>query len=81
MNANDVIKSLHLPFSTTVENTSLSRVCGSRCDLIITFESFREEAKKCSPNVIVIKNLMDKEEIKNKILAFLNEKGILQKGQ
>ena len=60
MNTNDVIKQLNLPFPVIVDNTSLSRANGTRCDLIITFESFRKEAEKSSPNVIVIKNLMEK---------------------
>lgn len=70
MNVADVFKSLNLPYSVHVENTSLSRARGTRCDLIITFESFKYEAEKCGVPVIYIKNLMDKSEIREKVKDF-----------
>lgn len=77
MNTNEVVKSLNLPFPVIVDNTSLSRANGTRCDLIITFESFKKEVEKNNANVIVIKNLMDKAEIKQKLVDFLKEKDVI----
>lgn len=77
MNINDAFKSFQLPFRVKVENTSLSRAKGSRCDLMVTFESFEAEARKCCPDVIVIRNLMDKKEIRDKLESYLTEKGLL----
>lgn len=74
MNINEAFKSFDLPFQVRVENTSLSRAKGAACDLMVTFESFAEDARKCCPDVIVVKNLMDKKELKEKIGEYLTGK-------
>lgn len=74
MNINDVFKEFALPFGVKVENTSLSRAKGAKCDLLVTFESFAKDAQKICPDVIVIKNLMDKKELKEKIGEYLTKK-------
>lgn len=77
MNINDAFKSFALPFPVKVENTSVSRAKGTRCDLVVTFESFAEEAKKVCPDIIIVKNLMDKAELKEKVGEFLKEKNLI----
>lgn len=77
MNINEAFKTFELPFQVRVENTSLSRAKGVACDLIVTFESFAAEAEKCCPDVIVVKNLMDKKELKEKIGEYLAEKQLI----
>ena len=77
MNINDAFKSFNLPFPVKVENTSLSRAKGTKCDLVVTFESFAAEAEKICPDVIVVKNLMDKAELKEKAGAYLTGKGLI----
>ena len=47
------------------------------CDLMVTFESFAEEARKCCPDVIVVRNLMDKKELKEKIGEYLTGKNLI----
>lgn len=77
MNINDAFKTFQLPFRVKVENTSLSRAKGSSCDLIVTFESFAADARKCCPDVIVIKNLMDKRELESKVKEYLTSKNLI----
>ncbi len=77
MNIADAFKSYDLPFAVKVENTSLSRAKGTRCDLVVTFESFAEDARKFCPHVVVVKNLMDKQELREKVGAFLTETGLI----
>lgn len=77
MNINDAFKAFNLPFSVKVGNTSLSRAKGVACDLMVTFESFAGEARKCCPDVIVIQNLMDKKELKEKIGEYLTGKNLI----
>ena len=60
-----------------MENTSLSRAKGMSCDLMVTFESFAADARKCCPDVIVVKNLMDKNELKEKIGEYLTAKQLI----
>ncbi len=77
VNVQDTFKSFSLPGHVHVENTSMSRAKGTKCDLIITFESFAEEARSFCPSVIVIKNLMDMNELKAKIGEYLKEKKMI----
>ncbi|MFG6333410.1 MAG: PTS sugar transporter subunit IIB [Lachnospiraceae bacterium] len=77
MNINEAFRSFQLPFHVKVENTSLSRAKGATCDLMVTFESFAADARKCCPDVIVIQNLMDKNELKEKIGEYLKSKNII----
>ena len=55
----------------------MSRAKGVACDLMVTFESFAGEARKCCPDVIVIQNLMDKKELKEKIGEYLTGKNLI----
>ncbi|WP_455139480.1 PTS sugar transporter subunit IIB [Thermophilibacter sp.] len=77
MNISDAFKSFDLPFSVKVENTSLSRAKGTRCDLVVTFDSFADDARKFCPHVITIKNLMDKQELREKVEGYLTEAGLI----
>ena len=77
VNVDEAFKSFSLPFRVQVINTSMSRAKGTKCDLIITFETFSAEARSFCPSVVVIKNLMDKEELKTKIGAYLKEKKLI----
>ncbi len=76
-NVDDVMRSFSLPFDVKVTNTSMSRAKGTRCDLIITFETFADEARSFCPYVVVIKNMMDKEEIKQKVEEYLHKKNLI----
>lgn len=73
MNISAAFKDFDLPYRVKVENTSLSRAKGVPCDLIVTFESFEADVRKFCPNVVAIRNLMDKQELHDKIAAFLAE--------
>ena len=44
---------------------------------MVTFESFAADARKCCPDVIVVKNLMDKNELKEKIGEYLTAKQLI----
>lgn len=78
MNISEVFNSFALPFSVRVEHTSLSRAKGTACDLIVTFESFAADSRKICPQVVVIKNLMDKKEIKEKLSKYIEENKLLE---
>lgn len=77
VNVDDAFKNFSLPFRVQVINTSMSRAKGIKCDLIITFETFATEARTFCPSVIVIKNLMDKQELKTKIGEYLKKENII----
>lgn len=77
MNITDVFKSFSLPFPVNVKHTSVSKLKGEKCDVIITFESFEADAKRSCPDIIIIKNLMDKKELGEKIEAYLKEKNLI----
>jgi PTS system ascorbate-specific IIB component len=77
MNINETIKSFNIGIPFKVENTSLTRAKGTRCDLIVTFASFEADARKLCDDVIVINNLMDKQELKQQIGEFLKKKQII----
>jgi PTS system ascorbate-specific IIB component len=77
LNVEDVFKTFKLPCHVQVSNTSMSRLKGTKCDLAVTSETFATEARSCCPAVIVIKNFMDKEELKTKIGDFLREKKLI----
>ena len=77
MNISEAFKSFSLPFPVKVENTSLSRAKGTHCDLVVTFESFAAEAVKLCPDVIIVKNLMDKSELREKVGAYLASKELI----
>ena len=77
MNITEVFNSFNLPFSVSVKHTSISKLKGERCDLIITFETFEADAKRICPNVIIIKNLMDKDEIREKVETYLKREKLI----
>lgn len=77
MNINETFKAFSLPFPVKVEHASLSQAKGKKCDLIVTFDNFAKDVRKFCPDVIVIKNLMDKKELREKIEAYLTEKKLL----
>ncbi len=78
MNVSDVFNSFQLPYSVRVENTSISRAKGTACDAIVTFESFAADVKKICPQVIIVKNLMDKKELREKIGKYLEDNNLLE---
>jgi PTS system ascorbate-specific IIB component len=77
INVEDVFKTFDLPFRVRVINTSISRAKGTKCDLIVTSETFAAEARTFCPSVITIKNFMDKEELKTKIGDFLSKQKLV----
>ena len=78
MNVSDVFNSFQLPYSVRVENTSISRAKGTACDAIVTFESFAADVKKICPQVIIVKNLMDKKELREKLGKYLEDNNLLE---
>lgn len=73
INIDETLKSFNIGIPFKVEHTSLTRAKGTRCDLIVTFASFEADARKLCDEVIVINNLMDKQELKQKIGEFLQK--------
>jgi len=77
VNINEVVKTFNLDIPFSVENTSLTRAKGTRCDLIVTFQNFEADARKICDNVVLVQNLMDKQELKAKIGQFLQENQLI----
>jgi len=73
MNVESAFNKLNLPFRTSVENVGLSRAGTVPADVVFTFETFAYDSEGFNAPVIIIKNLMDVEEIKGKIQTFLDE--------
>ena len=78
INIGNVLSTLDLDRSYSVENVSMSRAKGIKCDFVITFESFANEAREFCDSVLVIKNLMDKNELKEKLTEALTKKGYIK---
>lgn len=78
INIGTALSSLELNRNYSVENVSMSRAKGIKCDFIITFESFANEAREFCDSVIVIKNLMDKNELREKLAEELIRKGYIK---
>ncbi len=73
MNVEKAFAQLNLPCYVRVENTGLSRAKTIPADVIFTFETFAHDAGEFHAPVIIVKNLMNVEEIKGKIQTFLAE--------
>mgnify|MGYP002639253496 CR=1 FL=1 len=71
MNIDKTFKKFALPLEVTVENKGLSMSKGLMCDAVFTFESFADELRSCYEDVIVINNLMDMNELEEKIKKLL----------
>lgn len=78
INIEDAFKSFHLPINISVSNTSISRAKGTQCDVVFTFSSFKDEASAAFKNVILINNLMDKQELRAKVGQFLKEQNYIK---
>lgn len=70
MQVQDVLKSLNLTFEYRVENSSVSMAKGQAADLVYTFETFGADVTDFKSPIIVINNLMDKNEIREKTMKF-----------
>lgn len=77
MNIDKTFKKFALPLEVTVENKGLSMSKGLMCDAVFTFESFADELRSCYEDVIVINNLMDMNELEEKIKKLLEKKNLL----
>lgn len=78
MNINKAFESFDLPLDVTVENKGLTMAKGLKCDAVFTFESFYDDLKDCYENVFVINNLMNMDELKEKVKELLIRKGYLK---
>lgn len=58
-----------------VQHWDLGTVAGQEYDFIVTSDEFKENFKDDS-NVIFIRNIMDKNEVKSKLSEYFEEKGI-----
>jgi len=61
-------------FDIKTEHGNLDSIRGYKGDLVITMEDLMEEIKDQVPYAIGIRNIMDKVEIKKKLLEFLESK-------
>ena len=77
MNIDKTFKKFALPLEVTDENKRLSMSKGLMCDAVFTFESFADELRSCYEDVIVINNLMDMNELEEKIKKLLEKKNLL----
>lgn len=77
MNIDKTFRKLNLPMEVIVENKGLSMSKGLMCDAVFTFESFAEELRSCYEDVVVINNLMDMNELEEKVKELLEKKDLL----
>ncbi len=56
-----------------IEHWDMGTIKGQKCDMIVTTESFRENFAG-QDNVVFVNNIMDVNEVKENISAFLDEK-------
>lgn len=75
MNVKTVLKSLGLP-EIEVEHTDLGSAWQGMADLIVCGNDLYDNLKRFG-DVVGLDNIMDKDELKNKLSAFLTEKGVL----
>lgn len=68
-----VIDALDLPIE--VHHDTLDAVKSFKGDLLITMSDLADELKNSAPYVIGIENLMNKEEIGQKLQKFISDKG------
>ncbi|MFV0380827.1 MAG: PTS sugar transporter subunit IIB [Breznakia sp.] len=61
-------------YAITAEHGSLDSIVGFHGDFVVTMDDLANELSGKVPYVLGIKNIMDKEEIKTKIEAFLKTK-------
>ncbi len=72
----DVLKELQIP--AKVEHTELLTAKSSDADIIVASVLHEEELLDSGKMVIALKNLVDKNEIKEKLLEALSKKGIIE---
>ncbi|MCB5934190.1 PTS sugar transporter subunit IIB [Caldifermentibacillus hisashii] len=70
--ADQVISENHFDIKT--EHGNLESLRGYNGDLVITMEDLMNEIKDQVPYAVGIRNIVDKEEIKTKLLEFLESK-------
>jgi len=70
--ADQVIKENDFPIET--EHGNLDSLMGFSGDLVITMSDLAEELKGQVPHALGIRNIVDKDEMKEKLAAFLAEK-------
>lgn len=70
--ADQVISENNMPIKT--EHGNLDSLMGFNGDLVITMEDLMEELKDKVPYAVGVRNIMDKEEMKAKLDAFLATK-------
>lgn len=75
MNVKTVLKGLGLP-QIEVEHTDLGSAWQGMADLIVCGKDLYDNLKRFG-EVIALDNIMDKNELQEKLSAFLKEKGIL----
>lgn len=65
-----------LDIKTSIENVGLARAKSTAGDVLITSTLFKYLAQEVSIDVIVVKNLFDKEEIKNQVETWVKSKDL-----
>lgn len=77
MSVESVLKDLNVP--AKLDHGDISSIGGSKADIIIAAKNFEPQVKRYNTNasVILLNKLIDKNEIKEKIIPVLKEKGLL----
>lgn len=78
MNIQSTFDKLNLPLNVDVENKGLSVAKGLHCDAVVTFESFYNDLKDYYDDIVVINNLMDMNELEEKVRKLLIKKEIIK---
>lgn len=71
MNITEILSELGLDGEYEASHTSLADVTASDADIFVTARDLEESAKHL-PNLIVLDSLLDKEELKQKIIEKIN---------
>lgn len=61
-------------YSADVEASDIGSVVGREADLIVTSTEMKNQLSTAEADVIYLKNMTDKQEIREKLLAFINKK-------
>lgn len=77
MNVEKAFTKFNLPFDVIVENKGLTMSKGLMCDAVFTFETFADDLLANYEDVIVINNLMDMNEIEEKVQGLLKKKNLI----
>lgn len=76
MTIDDILN--EIGFEAEVEASDVGSVKGKDADLVVSSAEMRHQLSDLESDVIFLNNMADKEEIREKLLAYLKEKGELR---